>query len=320
MATLRHRLGALAYDWPRFVAAMRGRGNWVRLRNRNERLTLDPKSGGARCEWVFSSDLHIANVYPSAGRRLMQRALAEWPIESASEPRVSGAPRVSFIIGHRGEARLPLLLQTLASIAAQRDVPIECIVVEQSVSPRTDLPPWVRHVHTPIESDALPYNRSATLNAGAEAARAPLLVLHDNDILVPSAYASELAKRHAEGHEFIDLKRFIFYLDAQKRLDYVTQNLLAGASVAADRDAYFAIGGFDEEFVGWGGEDNEFWERAATRRAFAFAYLPFVHLWHAPQAEKKTVQTSGAPRFTELSRIPPEERIRTLTARQNRSK
>lgn len=316
---LRHRIGAVLYDWPRFLRAMTRPNGWVLFRNRRERLSIDPASGGARCEWLFSSDLHIANVFPSTGRALMRRAFGEWPIESASAPRVPGAPRVSFIIGHRGEARLPLLLETLGSIAAQRDVPIECIVVEQSAAPMATLPSWVRRVHTPIESDALPYNRSWAFNSGAKVARSTLLVLHDNDILVPAAYASELLKRHEEGNEFIDLKRFLFYLDEQKRLERVSQNLLGG-SIAADRDAYFAIGGFDESFVGWGGEDNELWERAATRCTFTFGYLPFIHLWHAPQPEKPAAQTAGgAQRFAELSRIPVEARIRALRERQNRS-
>jgi N-terminal domain of galactosyltransferase len=319
MPTLRNRLGALVFDAPRFLAAMSRRGGWVRFRNRDERLSIDERTGGARCEWVYSSDLHLANVFPSAGRSLMRRALAEWPVESASAPRVLGPPRVSFIIGHRGESRLPLLLETIGSIAAQRDVPIECIVVEQSSAPTATLPSWVRHVHTPIASDSLPYNRSSAFNAGAKVAEAELLVLHDNDITVPAAYASELLKRHADGHEFIDLKRFLFYLDKRKRLERVSQNLLGG-SIAADRDAYFAIGGFDESFSGWGGEDNELWERAATRRVFNHGYLPFIHLWHPPQAEKMMAERAGTQRFAELSRIPADERIRALTERQNRSK
>lgn len=154
-------------------------------------------------------------------------------------------------------------------------------------------------------------------------------MLHDNDFLVPAAYAAELVRHHSKGYEFIDLKRFMFYLGQREsaRLmasnefgieappERVTQNLLAGGSVAADRDAYFAIGGFDESFVGWGGEDNDFWERASTRAAFSFGYLPFVHLWHAPQAEKVAVDpVGGRARLLELTTIAPEERIRRLTS------
>jgi hypothetical protein len=331
MPTLRHRLGALLYDWPRFLAAMARPHGWVRFRNRNERLALDPKTGGTRCEWRFTSDLHLANVNPRAGRLLLRRALRDWPIEFATQPRMTGEPRASFVIGHRGEARLSLLLKTIETIAAQ-DVAVECIVVEQSVSPiaKAHLPDWVRHIHTPIASDTQPYNRSWTLNAGSAAARTQLLVLHDNDFLLPVSYASELSKRHAEGWAFIDLKRFMFYLPEgdSANLDLrnatperVTQNLCGGGSIAADRDAYFAIGGFDESFAGWGGEDNDFWDRASTRRLFAFAYLPLVHLWHAPQPEKVTADaTGGRLRFDEVSRVPAEERIRALLERQNRSK
>lgn len=329
MASLRHRLGALVYDWPRFLLTMSRPHGWVRFRNRNERLTIDPATGGARCEWMFTSDLHLCNVSPFAARALMRAALRDRPIALADAPRVSGAPRASFIIGHRGTPRLPLLLKTIESIAAQ-DVAIECIVVEQSVEPiaKAHLPAWVRHVHTPIASDAQPYNRAATLNAGARAAASPLLILHDNDFLVPSAYAAELLQRHGEGWEFIDAKRFMFYLtqrDTEALLrngdpepvaaEHVTQNLLAGGSVAADRSAYFAIGGFDESFVGWGGEDNEFWERASTRRAYAFARLPLVHLWHAPQPEKiAAMPIGGRSRLKELEGVSPPERIARLLA------
>jgi len=330
MASIRHRAGALVYDWPRFVRAMARRGGWVRFRNRNDAVSIDPATGGVRCEWRFTRDLHISNVFPWTGRALLRRSLSDWPIAFADAPAMDDEPRVSFVIGHRGEARLPLLLETIATIAAQ-SIPVECIVVEQSATivAQARLPKWVRHIHTPIASDSVPYNRSWTLNTGAKAARAKLLVLHDNDFLVPVRYAAELAARHAEGCDFIDLKRFMFYLpqhDSERVMasrdlsnvtpERITQNLCGGGSIAADRDAYFDIGGFDESFVGWGGEDNDFWDRAATRRVFAHAYLPLVHLWHAPQAEKAFVQREGVPRYEELSRVPPETRIANLQHRQ----
>jgi len=299
---LRQKAGAVVYDWPRYVRSMARRGAWVTYRNRSETLTIDPRSGGARCEWVFTSELHIANVYPATGRWLLRRATAEWPILFAERPMQSAEPRVSFIIGHRGETRFPHLLKTLDSIAAQRGVGIECIVVEQSEAPlvRGRLPDWVVYVHQPIGSNSEPYNRSRTFNEGVRHARAPLFVLHDNDFLVPADYAAELARRHDLGSEVIDLKRFMFYIkeeDVTRVLQsstlpsltplHVIQNLLGGGSLAADRRAYSELGGFDESFVGWGGEDNEFWDRAMKRRVDAFATMPLVHIWHEAQPEKK---------------------------------
>ncbi len=310
-------------------AMLSGRGGWTRFHNRNERVTVDLATGGVRCEWRFTSELHLCNVSPFAARVLFHRSLRDWPISLAGQPDAGARPRVSFIIGHRGESRRSHLLTTLATIGGQRGVPIECIVVEQSHRPTLPphLPDWVRYVHTPIESDDLPYNRSWAFNVGARMAEAPLLILHDNDFLVPGSYARELVARHDEGWELIDLKRMMFYLSPTSTewiirertipdrvtIEHVTQNLLGGGSVVMDREAYFEIGGFDESFVGWGGEDNDFWERAETRRCWKLGYLPLVHLWHAPQPEKRSDSLSeGQRRYYERSGTAPSERIETL--------
>jgi hypothetical protein len=191
------------------------------------------------------------------------------------------------------------------------------------------LPQWVRYLHTPIALDDEPYNRSQTLNAGAAIARSPLLVLHDNDMLCPAGYAAEALERKREGWDFLELKRFTFYLSEADTRDVfetgvvrtdvpstIVQNL-HGASIAVARDAYLDVGGFDESFVGWGGEDNEFWERATSRgRVYAFGFLPFIHLWHAPQPGKLAGAEAPAPRrYLELTRIPAAERIVRLKAR-----
>lgn len=313
--SLRQRLGALVYDWPKFELRMRS-GKWIRVHNRAERITTDGR--GVRCEWQFTSDLHIAKVFPSMGHRLMDAALRDWPISLRDEaPVVAERPEVSFLIGHRGLGRLPLLLQTLRSIAGQRDVAFECIVVEQSVTPEieTTLPPWVRYLHTPTDSPDYEYSRSWTFNAGAAIARGRVLILHDNDMLVPERYAAEAAARVREGASFADLKRFVFYLDGDGELATVVQNL-HGGSVIATREGYFQVGGFDESFVGWGGEDNDFRERAEEHGGlYPFGYLPIVHLFHEPQKGK--LQGAEAPavkRYRELAQIPAKERIARLRA------
>jgi hypothetical protein len=316
MASWRTKLGALVYDVPRYLASTWRRGGWIHMHNRAEETSFDGR--GIECAWKFGSELHLVRVFPRTGARLMRKALLQWPIALADVPAGTDAPVVAFLIGHRGRSRLPLLLHTLRSIAAQRDVAVECIVVEQSPSPEiaSELPPWVRYVHQPA-SESEPYRRAATLNEGARHARAPLLVLHDNDILVPERYAAEIVERAGEGWEAMDLKRFVFYLDPETRVESVIQNV-RGGSIAITREAYEAIGGFDESFVGWGGEDVEFWERAETRRATRFGYLPIVHLWHAAQPEKLDVDKAPAvKRYYELAAVPVQERIARLRKTQS---
>lgn len=327
---MRQKLGAIWFDLPRYEWWLHR--NWIFVRNRSEILEPGPDGCGIRCCWDWTSDLHVAKVFPSTGGRLFQRALRDWPICFADmPPKAATDAQVSFVIGHRGAARLPHLLATLRTIAAQQKVACECIVVEQSDQPEIKgaLPAWVRYVHTRPPQRDMPYCRSWTLNAGARVARGALLVLHDNDMLVPEEYAAELWQRFGDGYEVINLKRFVFYLEEAEtrkflesgnlspraRSEAVVQNLEAGGSLAVGRDAYLALGGFDESFIGWGGEDNEFWERAQTRRVWPYAYLPIVHLWHPAQPGKAHGDNPTLNLYRERSRAPVEERIRELRNR-----
>ncbi|PYT09201.1 MAG: hypothetical protein DMF60_03035 [Acidobacteria bacterium] len=337
--SIRQRVGACIYDLPRFLWATRpalarraSSAPWVFFRNRGERLIPAPNGLGVQCDWQWTSDLHITSVFPSLGRVVMRRALRDWPIGfQEAQSKQAGKIKVSFIIGHRGLHRLPHLLLTLQTIAAQRNVSLECIVVEQSATQevKDHLPSWVRYIHTPLPYADMPYCRSWALNVGARLAAGKVLVLHDNDMLAPADYAVNLLKQVLQGYEVVNLKRFIFYLnECHTRSVFsgkagltveaslsVVQNLEAGGSIGITRRAYDQIGGVDESFIGWGGEDNEFWERAQTLRVWPYGYLPLVHLWHPAQPGKLPGKRSTAALFEARSAISPAKRIAELTSR-----
>jgi hypothetical protein len=308
-----------------------GRGHWTRIGNRRDRLRIGPDGVGVYCEGRWTSRLHGCEVFPALGRRLLERALEEWPIAFADRTPATQPeppPDVSFVIGHRGLDRLPQLSLVLSSVAAQAGAAVECVLVEQSsrAEIRGRIPGWVRYVHTPTP-EGMPYSRSWAFNVGARAARGRLLAFHDGDMLVPERYAAELVAVARRGYEVINLKRFVFYLAARETdraskgeglggvPERVVQNLEGGGSVAVDRDTFFDLGGFDEAFIGWGGEDNEFWERSAARTVWPWGYVPLVHLHHADQPEKARRDRETAALLDERSRIRPAERIRELTGR-----
>jgi hypothetical protein len=337
--SVKQKMGVILLDWLRYEKGLRHENRnsmvhylWVDLCNRNEKLERAPEGPGVKCLWKWTSDLHAPKVFPSLGIRLMKRAFEDWPVVFRDEPlsRAEGI-EVSFVIGHRGIDRLQHLLMTLSTIASQRALSCECIVVEQSAFPeiKDALPPWVRYVHTPLPYPDMPYCRSWAFNVGGRAAQGRILVLHDNDMLIPQDYAAQILERWREGYEVINLERFIFYLSkphsekicSSKTLELaeapetVVQNLEAGGSIAIGREAYFRIGGFDESFIGWGGEDNEFWERAQTRKVWPYGYLPLIHLWHKAQAGKTDQKRATVALFEERSRIPAEARIKELSFR-----
>ena len=331
---LRDVASVLLKDGGRYGRALRGPGReYLALCNRRERLEAAPDGSGYRCDWPWTSELHAPGVIPSLGLRLMHRALADHPIGRAAAPAPPALhdPQVSFLIGHRGAARLPHLMATIESIAAQRDVVVECVVVEQDGAPQLQalLPSWVKVVHTPPPAPDMPYCRSWSFNVAAQHARAPVLVLHDNDMLVPMDYAAQVLRRVEAGHDVVNLKRFIFYLSqahteaifngSASLLDLppesIVQNLEGGGSVAIRREALQRIGGMDESFVGWGGEDNDFWERAQVLRVWPWTNLPVVHLSHAAQPGKRDAAYETARHYRALAQVPPLERIAHLQAR-----
>lgn len=332
LKNLREKAGVLLLDWRRYSRAFNSsKPDWIYLCNRREKLIHAPDGTGVQCDWRWSSELHAPKQFPYLGLRLMKRAFADYPISLSNVPHIPRAgsekPEVSFVIGHKGTERLPSLLLVLNSIAGQCGAKVECIVVEQSTFPeiKDHLPSWVRYIHQ-YTQDSL-FSRSRAFNEGARAASGEILVLHDNDLLVPRDYAADLSKKAKEGYEVINLKRFIFYLSRshaaqileKQKLEFsmapeiITQNTTGGGSLAATKEAYFKIGGFDESFFGWGGEDVEFWERTQTLKLYPYGHLPFIHLWHLPQPGKTPAKdTPGMRRWAELSKIPVGERIEEL--------
>lgn len=329
---MREWLGVWIKDRWRYERALRGRGyRYLELANRSELLSPAPDGIGVKCCWEFTSQLHAPSVHRNLAQRLLQRCLIDAPIERANQSlAISDHPAISVLIGHRGLERLPLLLSTLQSIAAQAEIAFECIVIEQDSEPQVShyLPAWVRYLHSPPVEAGAPYNRSRAFNVGAKHAKAPLLLLHDNDMLVPRHYLRRIFEKSNCGYHVINPKRFVFYLserhtaavlDGSASFDEypaesIVQNLEAGGSMAISNSAFWEIGGMDECFVGWGGEDNELWDRCQSLPCWIWGYDPIVHLWHPSQPLKGVSGNPNLLRAQQRMNISRQERISQLRA------
>jgi hypothetical protein len=283
------------------IAALLG-WSWKDLCNRHEEIKMDHHTHGRVCCWRGSSPLTVARFFPHVGGRLLQHCLREWPVNfTRTASASSGSPDVSFVLGVRGTGRLPQFLATVQSLLGQQDCESEVVVVEQSWKQEFQqiVPEGVRYIYTPATSPDMPFNRSWALNAGAVHARGRVVVLHDGDYVVPAHFAREVSRRVTGTIQSARLPRLIFYFDQEsseqiqqthsltkvRSVSRIVQN--NPTPMAVTREAYLAIGGHDESFYGWGGEDNEFLDRARTLNHCEGSFLPVFHLWH-PEAPNRS--------------------------------
>lgn len=209
----------------------------------------------------------------------------------------------SYLITFRDSdgTRLPLLKAVTAWLA---ELPqLEVIVVEQGAAPRLaseDLGPNVRTLFVFNEG---PFNKSRGLNVAARNASHELLATGDADMLMSCealARALLVCRDHYDAvnpysslvdlteQETRSLLRGDIGLGAiQRRIvsDRLPQGehiCFCGGICVYRRDVYFALGGMDERFLGWGGEDDAMsinLERYTDRIAVQKDTLAY-HLWH----------------------------------------
>jgi glycosyltransferase involved in cell wall biosynthesis len=237
---------------------------------------------------------------------------------------------VSFIIPHRGRERLRLLDLTIRSIAALPQA-TECIVVEQDKESRIDeLPGNARYLFVESTGIENSWNKCRAFNCGAAVSKGQVLVFQDGDIPLPRNYLGPVLDLILQrDYEVIYPQRFLFHLQERTTKALCKESSLrpvlrskplkvrqnwTGGTLAITRKAFQAIGGFDERFKGWSGEDREFYDRCQVLKGWFYGFMPFLHLWHPEQdASGDLGKRKAAQAFTqEILSVPREHRIEAL--------
>lgn len=305
--------------------------NWTDLRNRHENVLVDQDSSGRICDWQNSSKLTVSRVFPKVGGRLLAHCLSQWPIvfHPLGQPLARAeSPVVSFVVGFRGIERRGQFEMCLASIRGQTGIDCELIVVEQCGTSLVHelLPEDVVHIIQGEAAEGIPFNRSWALNVGARHARGEIVVSLDADMVVPSRFAEAIAGVMQRSNlDALRLARFVFYIDepdsrrawAEMSLAHVRScsEIVANCRtpLAVRTATYLEIGGHDESFFGWGGEDDEFEDRLQVTRYAKGAFLPVIHIWH-PHAPNRLSSLNTNHLASRLA-MPPRERVELLCER-----
>ncbi len=252
-----------------------------------------------------------------------------WDLLDGLHPR--DLPTVSVIVAHYCQQRQ--LDRTMHALMTQ-DYPadrIEIIVVDDGSPQRPNVPTVAKL----IVQDDRGFRLAAGRNRGAAAARSKILCFLDADTTPESTYLRRLTRlpalaadcvtvgrrRHAalssteiqssvdaEGplHELPDPAWLKTAYAASKNLldaDDRSYRFMIGAVIACTRDLFDVVGGFDESFTEYGGEDWE-WAYRAWLAGAVFAHVPDAIAWHdGPEWSGRTVQDRRTAKNAETLRL-----------------
>lgn len=202
--------------------------------------------------------------------------------------------KISYIIVHRQTSPdRRKNLQTLINYLSTYFNDLEIIVIEQDVKKKTkDLPKKVKHFLIP---DAGPFNKGKCFNIGMQLTKNPYLAFSDNDVIVPP---QQLLESFHAIHEIDSIFPFTAMMDlSESTTKYFRKNLLLsphdnlisssfrrclGAGlVLIQRKANQKIGGWCEEFSGWGWDDLYFGIK--IQKLLHYTVFPSLglHLFHS---------------------------------------
>lgn len=186
----------------------------------------------------------------------------------------------------------------------------EIILIEQDVISKIDfkLPDNCRHVF--VYSNK-PYNRSWSFNVGAKISFSDILFFSDSDILIDFYDILKCLDIFDEGHDAIDPKGFVFYLKKdQDKFDDI-KNLSVRKSLsfcscicAIKKSKFFYINGWDEDFVGWGAEDEVMsYKITSLLKDIITLGFDIYHLYHNEADKNKKFYNNNIGTLNKVLRI-----------------
>ncbi len=189
---------------------------------------------------------------------------------------------------------------------------VSVIVVEQDVAPTLPTPLPYPRCHGVFAYNPGPFNKSWGYNVGARLTQTAMLGFGDADVIVGDALWESFQLLE---HNMLAVKPYRRLLDLSEEesgpvragdFDRIPQRsatappnreaigeriVFAGGSFVIRIEAFHALGGWDERFVGWGGEDDAFSYRIerARLRCTELDVAPAMHLWH-PRPREMTFE------------------------------
>lgn len=178
--------------------------------------------------------------------------------------------KFSYVICHRAssECRASNLEALVSYLRFYYGSYVEIIVVEQD-STKSNILDIDKHLL--LEDDGL-FRRATTLNMGVYAASNEVVFVADNDVILSKMSIDACISNCLDGYDISKPYSKIYDVPSEpsecfKKTLRVSSLLsesstlrdstcIAGGGFATNRSAFLKMKGYDERFVGWGGEDD----------------------------------------------------------------
>ncbi len=301
-----------------------------------DRATL-PDQAAADPGGVYASFVHALRECPTAGQMIDQAAAEVDRVTRLLFYRSSAARKdtaditapleapVEVIIPFRAIPEAPLRATNLRAVVeslSRQELPrgsYRITVAEESTM--SSVPPDLlelidRHIQIPHDGT---FNKALALNSAAQDSLADtILCFLDGDIALDDTFLARNAGRVAARPDAVHLPyRDMFCLRATDsdrvrageqagdvaRDGYVLTHPPGGCVLLTGRQ-FQIVGPFDERFVGWGGEDREFIDRAERVGSVLRHPEMLIHLYHERPAMRESraeIMSCVAPQKEEVA-------------------
>lgn len=261
------------------------------------------------------------NRYLEAARKIFKdRVEGYYPFDDKST-----IPAMTYIVPFREQDRVDALQTVINNIRAQRFPEIEIILCEQDIVTKLKVesysPVKYGRINQSYEHD---FNKSMAFNYAVSMAQHEFLILHDADMLAIGKYTKMMVDK-LSNHEACHMGATVLYADSNSTasindkhvvIDAVYERVVGyyeGGSFGIRNKAYWRIGGYNEDFYGYGNEDTEFYSRMSSLESFlSHRICNFIHLYHGRSRGWTDKHNNNKKLEKQLFSMPMEKRISNL--------
>lgn len=232
---------------------------------------------------------------------------------------------ISIIVPYRELERNVSLNTVLSNLKALRVPEVEILLIEQDSSSRVNVVELDRIIHHLVPSGDKPlFNKSLAFNKGVQLASHSKILMHDADILACTTYGQDIADKF-KSHGAFHIGHIVLYanqngtdeINSLQKVKHVPCDRIVGyfegGSLASTKAIYWSVGGFNEDFYGYGCEDCDFFARLASVPSFCNDRThKFLHLWHPRAQNWCEHHDTNRALERKLCTLPIAERIKML--------